>query len=71
MSNMYTKCIFLMFLGVCFKKMCSFVNLLLKLNLYVLSSRFKEFKYQKMIYHHLKKNLTKKYFVCLCMEVLL
>jgi hypothetical protein len=34
-----------MFLGVCFKKMCGFVNSLLKFNIYVLSSRFKEFRY--------------------------
>jgi hypothetical protein len=36
-----------MVLKICFKKMCGFVNLLLKLNIYVLSSRFKEFKYSK------------------------
>ncbi len=29
------------FLGVCFKKICGFVNLLLKFNIYVLSSMFK------------------------------
>jgi hypothetical protein len=34
-----------MFLRVCFKIMCGFVNVLFKLNIYVLSSRFKEFKY--------------------------
>ncbi len=32
------------FLGICFKKKCGFVNLLLKVNTYVFSSRFKEFK---------------------------
>jgi hypothetical protein len=36
-----------MFLGVRLKKMCGFVNLLLKYNIYVISSRFKEFKYSK------------------------
>ncbi len=36
-----------MCLRVCFKKMYDFVNLLLKLNIYVLPSRFKEFKYSK------------------------
>jgi hypothetical protein len=34
-----------MFLGVHFKKMCGFVNLLLKFNIYVLSSTFKECRY--------------------------
>jgi len=36
-----------MFLGVHFKKMCNFVHLLLKLNIYVLSSRFLKIRYSK------------------------
>jgi len=36
-----------MFLGVHFKKMCGFVDLLFKLNIYVFSSKFKEFRYPK------------------------
>jgi hypothetical protein len=34
-----------MFLEVFSKKQCGFVNFLVKFNIYVLSSRFKEFKY--------------------------
>ncbi len=34
-----------MFLEICFKKMCRFVNLLLKFNIYVFSLWLKEFKY--------------------------
>ncbi len=30
-----------MFLGVCFNNMCGFVNLFLKFNMYVLSSKFR------------------------------
>ncbi len=33
-----------MFIGIYFKKMCNFVNLLFKFNIYVFLSRFKEFK---------------------------
>jgi hypothetical protein len=36
-----------MFLGIRFEKMYYFVNLLLQLNIYVISSRFKEFRYSK------------------------
>jgi hypothetical protein len=36
-----------MFLGVRFKKMCGFVNLFLKPNIYVLSSRFENFRYSE------------------------
>ncbi len=60
MSNMYTKCITFYVLKNHFKKMCGFVNLFLKLYIYiyVLSSRFEEFRYQEMIYHHFFKNLS-------------
>jgi len=36
-----------MFLRVRFKKMCGFISLLFKFNMYVLSLRFKEFRYSK------------------------
>jgi hypothetical protein len=50
-----------MFLGVRFKKMCGFISLLFKFNMYVLSLRFKESRYSKNIimkmdnFHLLKK----------------
>jgi hypothetical protein len=34
-----------MFIRIHFKKMCGFINLLLKLNIYVFSLRYKEFKH--------------------------
>jgi hypothetical protein len=54
-NHKWTTCILnrliFMFLRVHFKKMCDFVNLLLKLYIYIyiyiLSSRFKEFRYSK------------------------
>jgi hypothetical protein len=45
--------------------MCGFIILLLKFNIYVLSLRFKEFRYQKIIYHHFKENLSKSEIFCL------
>jgi hypothetical protein len=53
------------FLGICFKKMCNFVNLLFKLNIYVHSSRFKNLDIHKMIYHHFLLNLSKIEMCCL------
>jgi hypothetical protein len=54
-----------MFLEIHFKKMCDFVNILLKLNIYVFSSRLKNLYIQKMIYHHFFKNLSKFEVFCL------
>jgi len=54
-----------MFLEVRFKKMCDFVNLLLKFNIYVFSSRFKEFRYS------INDISSFNYYLSLCMEVLL
>ncbi len=45
MSTLILNALVFMFLGVCFNKMCDFVKFLLKFNIYVLSSRFKEFRY--------------------------
>jgi len=60
-NHKWTTCIlnalFFMFLGIQFKKMCSFVHLLFKLNIYVLSSRFKEFKSSK-------NDISSFYFKC-------
>ncbi len=59
MSNAYTKCNFFMLLKVRFKKMCSFVNLIFKLNVYVLSSKFYKFKYSKNDISSFKKESFK------------
>jgi len=56
-----------MFLGVRLKKMCGFVNLLLKYNIYVISSRFKEFKYSKNDILSFLKNLLNIEIFCLLM----
>ncbi len=61
-NNTYIKCIILMFLEVYFKKMCDFVNLLLKLNIYVFASRFKEFKY-------LRNDISSFYFFYLKIKI--
>ncbi len=47
MNNTWTKCICFYVLKVCFLKKCNSINLLFKLNIYVFSSRFKEFKFFK------------------------
>jgi hypothetical protein len=58
-----------MFLRIFFKKMCSFVNLFLKLNIYiyiyVLSSNFKILDIKKMIYHYFLLNLLNIEIFCL------
>jgi len=41
-----------MFLGVHFKKMCGFVDLLFKLNIMYFHQSLKNLDIQKMIYHH-------------------
>jgi hypothetical protein len=62
-----------MFLGIHFKKMCGFVNLLFKLNIYVLSSRFKEFRCSEndISSFYFKYFNDWIYLFCLCLEVLL
>jgi hypothetical protein len=49
-----------MFLRVCFKKICGFVNLFVKL-----SSSLNNLNIRKMIYHHFLLNLLKIEIFCL------
>jgi hypothetical protein len=55
--------LFFIFLRVYFKNMCNFVNLLLKLNIYVLSSRFSKIRYLENDYF--VSNLLKIKIFCL------
>ncbi len=59
MSNMYIKCISFYIFKNFLKKMCDFIYLLLKLNIYVLSSRFKKFRYLKNDISSFKKKSLK------------
>jgi hypothetical protein len=55
------------FLRVCLKTMCSFVNLLLKFNIFLFSLGFKEFKNKKKIYFYFSFKSFKDwniYFAC-------
>jgi hypothetical protein len=54
-----------MFLGVHLLKMCNFVNLFLKFNIYVFPSRLKNLDTQKMIYHHFHLKFLKIKINCL------
>jgi hypothetical protein len=61
-----------MFLKVHLKKMCGFVNFILKLIIYVFSSRFKEIQNSKYdISSFLKKNFKDQNFFFYVYEVLL
>jgi hypothetical protein len=48
-----------MFLGIHFEKMCNFLNLFFKLNTYIISSRFQEFRYSKNDISSLKNKAFK------------
>jgi len=54
-----------MFLKVCLKNMRGFVNLFFKLNICVISSRFKEFKYSENDISSFFFKSLKKEFFCL------
>ncbi len=56
-----------MFLGVCFKKMCDFVNFISNSIYMYFHQGFKNLYIKKMIYHHFKKNVLKIEIFCLLM----